>query len=57
MKQQLHPATRNSTPAAIQACVASLAAEAFELGHVKAARVLAQAAALLNHEAVWAERE
>lgn len=56
MKQQLRPKTRHSTPEAIQACVASLAAEAFEHGHVQAARVLAQAAALLTDEAVWAER-
>lgn len=56
MKQELGPAIRQSSPEAIQACIASLAAEAFEMGHVQAARVLAQTAALLTHQAVWSDR-
>ncbi len=43
----------SSSPQAIQACIASLAAEAFELGHTRAAKVLAQAAALLAQAEVW----
>lgn len=56
MKQDVSTATQRSSPEAIQACVASLAAEAFELGHWQAARLLAQAAALLSNHDVWAER-
>lgn len=56
MKQGIRSATRQSSPEAIQACVASLAAEAFDLGHIQAARILAQAAALLTHRELWAER-
>ncbi|RVT95674.1 hypothetical protein EOD42_15870 [Rhodovarius crocodyli] len=42
-----------SSPQAIQACIASLAAEAFELGHTRAAQVLSLAAALLAQAEVW----
>ena len=42
-----------SSPEAIQACVASLAAEAFDAGHSRAAQLLAQAAALLNQPDLW----
>ncbi len=42
-----------SSPEAIQACVASLAAEAFELGHPRAASLLAQASALLATADLW----
>jgi hypothetical protein len=53
--QQPHvePAPACSTPKAIQACVAALAAEAFESGHTRAARLLAQMAALLDQPALW----
>ncbi len=42
-----------SSPQAIQACIASLAAEAFELGHDRAAQVLSLTAALLAQAEVW----
>lgn len=44
---------QGSSPAAIQACVASLAAEAFEMGHERAAQLLAQTAALLATANLW----
>lgn len=50
---QERPQPLGSSPEAIQACVASLAAEAFELGHERAARLLAQAAALLAMADLW----
>ena len=40
-------------PEAIQACVASLAAEAFDAGHARAAQVLAHTAALLKQADLW----
>ncbi len=40
-------------PEAILACMSALAAEAFEGGHIRAARVLAQTAALLTHAELW----
>lgn len=45
--------TAASSPEAIRACVAALAAEAFELGHARAAQLLAQTAALLSTPALW----
>ena len=45
--------TTLSSPEAIQACLASLAAEAFDGGHSRAAQVLAHAAALLNQPDLW----
>ncbi len=51
--QQEHPQPLGSSPEAIQACVASLAAEAFELGHARAANLLAQTAALLATANLW----
>jgi len=43
----------DSSPAAIRACVASLAAEAFDAGHARAAQVLAHTAALLGQSDLW----
>ena len=43
-----------SSPEAIRACIASLAAEAFDAGHSRAAQVLAHTAALLNQSDLWA---
>lgn len=42
-----------SSPAAIHACIASLAAEAFEMGHQRAARLLSITAALLAGGGMW----
>ena len=42
-----------SSPAAIQACIASLAAEAFEMGHQRAAQLLSITAALLAGGGMW----
>ncbi|MCX7931643.1 MAG: hypothetical protein N2588_03745 [Rhodovarius sp.] len=40
-------------PEAIRACIAALAAEAFEAGHIRAARLLAHTAALLALPQLW----
>ncbi len=47
------PLAAGSSPEAIHACLSSLAAEAFELGHQRAAKVLANAAALLATADLW----
>ena len=44
-----------TSPEAIRACVASLAAEAFDSGHARAAQVLAHAAALLTQPHLWSK--
>jgi len=53
VERTVRDATISTSPRAIQACVASLAAEAFDLGHPMAARVLAQAAAMLSQPQYW----
>ena len=53
--ERQQPVVSESSPEAIQACVASLAAEAFELGYDRAASLLAQAAALLATADLWSE--
>lgn len=53
MQHHVQSASVSTSPQAIQACVASLAAEAFDLGHPLAARVLAQVAAMLSQPQYW----